>query len=789
VVPQFSNQQSNFTAALTKLEYRTVIDHISELAVSESGRLKTLQLYPHTDRRIIELELRRVSEAKELLIAEGSIPLDGFKNILVALKKTTVENQVLSVIELLEIAATIRVSREVKSFLAKRESIYPEIGLFHKTLFSEKIVEHHIHEALDEHGFVKDTASRELREIRRSLISAGEALRRCLESILRQVSEQEYTQEDIITTRDGRMVIPVKAEYKHTVPGFIHSSSASGATVFIEPAESLEFNNTLRELQLREQREIYKILTDLTKQIGAIREPLELSFTTLTDLDVIFARAKYSIEIIGNPPTVVSSPCLKLDDARHPILLRHLTRDKVIPLSINLDKNIDTLVITGPNAGGKTVAMKTVGLLTVCVQAGIHIPAGPDSEIFPFQKIFTAIGDDQSIENDLSTFSSHLISLRHILEDADASSLVLIDEIGAGTDPAEGGALAAVVLQELTVRKAKTIATTHHGVLKAFAHETPRMSNASMEFDQESLCPTYRFREGVPGSSYAFELAERLGVSHSLLQRARAHVGSEKTRLESLLLELERQSQEQQRQILETLKEKDRLTSLVLSFEQKTLHLKLELGTIRKKAIEEAKEIVQQAHKKVERSVKEIRESGAEKEIVRSSRQVLKQLGEDLQKIIVEEQPHAEDRETIEKGDIVRIRDGHEQGEVIEIQGKYAVILCRDTRVRITLSDLHKEHKQQMQHRGSVIPPTLPKAINEIDLRGLFGDDAILQVQTFLDNAFAAGLHRVDIIHGKGTGALRKRIGEFVQAYPHVKSFRPGEWNEGGIGVTVVELK
>ncbi|MCX6121415.1 MAG: endonuclease MutS2 [Ignavibacteriales bacterium] len=777
-----------FVDAQRKLEYDKVVERISKLAFSESGRQQTLRLTPQIDRTIIEQELRKVSEAKELLIAETAIPLDGFKNIVAALKKTTVENQVLSLVELLEIAATIRVSRSLKVFLVKRASQYPAIGIYHQQLFADKIIEHHIDEALDERGFVKDSASRELRDIRRSMIGASDALRKRLESILRNVAQQEFLQDDIITTRDGRFVIPIKSEYKHSVPGFIHSSSSSGATVFIEPAESLELNNALRELQLREQREIHRILADLTKQVSEIREPLAVSYSALTELDVIFARGKYSIELCGNPPVISAVPCIKLFNARHPILLQHLKREKTVPLSIELGGETQTLIITGPNAGGKTVTMKTVGLLALCAQAGIHIPADSESELFPFQKIFVDIGDDQSIENDLSSFSSHLHSLHNILEEADALSLVLIDEIGTGTDPSEGGALAAVVLQDLTARQAITIATTHHGILKVFAHETLGMDNASMEFDQESLSPTYRFRSGIPGSSYAFELAERLGISHTLLNRARTQMGDEKTKLESLILELERQGQEYQHQLRQTAKEKEHLESMILSYEQKTTQLKRELGTIRKKAIEEAKEIVQQAQLKVERSVKEIRESGAQREIVRSSHQVLKKLGEDLEKFTLEEQTTPPNTELIEKGDIVRIRDGHEKGEVIEIHGKHAIVLCGDARLRITLTDLHKEQKQPKQYSSSSSTTPAPEAANEIDLRGLFGDEAIAQVQTFLDNAYAAGLHRVDIIHGKGTGALRKRISDFVKMYPHVKAFRLGEWNEGGTGVTVVEL-
>jgi DNA mismatch repair protein MutS2 len=785
---QDSNFVANMISIFKKLEFDRVVDHIAGLAVSESGHQRALHLRPSSDRAIIESELHKVSEAKEMFIADGAIPLDEFKNILPALKKTAVENQALTVTELLEIASTIRISRSMKSYLAKRATQFPLVGEFHRQLFGDKLVEYHINEALDERGFVKDTASKELREIRRSIVSASDELRKRLESILRQVSEREFLQEEIITTRDGRLVIPIKTEYKHRIPGFIHSTSASGATVFIEPAESLDLNNALLELQLREQREIHRILSDLTKQVADIREPLENAFSALTELDAIIARAKYSIEIIGNPPVVASAPKIKLVNARHPILLRHMKREDVVPLTIELGQDTRTLIITGPNAGGKTVAMKTVGLLVLCTQAGIHIPAASDSEVFPFQNVFVDIGDDQSIENDLSTFSSHLLSLKQILENAGGSSLVLLDEIGAGTDPSEGGALAVGTLQALTNRQAITIATTHHGMLKAFAHETRGIGNASMEFDQESLRPTYKFRSGIPGSSYAFELAERLGIPRKLLEKARENIGKEKARLEALLIELERQSQEYRTQLFEVKNEKAKLESLVASYEQKTTQLKRELGTMRKKAVDEAKDIVEQTHSKVERLVQEIRESGAKTEIVRASRQVLNQLDKELQKMSIEESSSSADSEPIGKGDVVRFKNGRERGEVLEIKGRQAVVLSGDVRMRIALKDLHKEtvKHDNLSHLASIIKS--PDAANEIDLRGLFGDEAIAQVQSFLDNAYAAGLNRVDIIHGKGTGALRKRISEFLKTYPHVASFRLGEWNEGGEGVTVAEL-
>ncbi len=783
-----SNLPSNFISTLRKLDYNIVLEWIARLCTSESGKQQALKLIPKTDRFDIELELKKVSEVKELLISENNIPLESFKNIIPALKKTTVKNQVLTAVELLDIASLIRISRAIKSFLYKQANQFPAIAQLHHTLFSDKIIEHHIVSAIDDRGVVKDSASRELREIRHAIVAASDSLRKKLESILRHISQKEFLQEDIITTRDGRFVIPVKTEFKNQVPGFIHSTSSSGATVFIEPAESLDLNNALRELQLREQREIHKILSDLTNQVATIRESLEVSFNTLTEIDVIFARAKYSIEILGNAPIITDKPIIKLIDARHPVLLQHLKRGAVVPISIEIGKDYNTIIITGPNAGGKTVAMKTVGLLTCLAQAGIHIPASQDSEIYPFQNIFVDIGDEQSIENDLSSFSSHLISLRTIIENANENSLVLIDEIGTGTDPSEGGALGAVVLKELTNLKAVTIATTHHGMLKAFAHETSGISNASMEFDQESLIPTYHFRCGIPGSSYAFELAERLGIQNKLIEQARKLVGDEKIKLESLLIELEKQSQEYKKQLNETRSEKKKLEDIVLSYEQKTIQLTRELGTIKKKALEEAKQLVQQTRAKVEQSIKEIRESQADKSVIKSSKQVLKQLGEELHKLYGGEEVESESEDIINKGDFVRVRNGNEQGEVEEIQGKYAIVLCGNAKLRIATKNLFKIRKLQSTSIHSNDVTTTIQAKNEIDLRGLFGDEAIEQVQTFLDNAFAAGLHRVDIIHGKGTGALRKRIIEFVKEYPHTKSFRLGEWNEGGTGVTIVEL-
>ncbi|HVN48522.1 MAG TPA: endonuclease MutS2 [Bacteroidota bacterium] len=788
-LPQHSE---SFHAVLRKLEFDKVVEHVSELSLSESGKARALHILPVFDLHLIEAELKKVSEAKELLIAEGNAPLESFRDIRAALKKTTVENQALSLVELIEISVVLRISRSVKTFFAKRQPLYPLLQEDQHQLLADKVTEFHITEALDEHGFVKDNASKELRTIRRSMMSATESLRKKLEAILRHISEKEFVQDDIVTTRDGRLVVPVKAEYKNNVPGFIHSTSASGATVFIEPAESLELNNSVRELQLQEQREIHRILLDLTRQIAAIREPLEQTFDVLTTLDVVFAKGKYSIEVIGIAPLFSSQQKIKLQNARHPILLRHMKREDVVPLSVELGEGANTLVVTGPNAGGKTVALKTIGLLAACAQAGLHIPVASDSELAVFQNFFVDIGDDQSIENDLSTFSSHLIRLNDMLRTADSHSLILLDEIGAGTDPAEGGALAAAILNDLTRRHAITIATTHHGALKVFAHETQGVLNGSMEFDQTNLRPTYRFKSGIPGSSFAFELAERIGIAPHVLQDARTRLGNEAMQLESLLMELERQSQAYQQALKNVAEEKQKAEDTARSYEYKMTQLKRELSVIKKKAAEEARQIVKDAHAKIEHSIQEIRERGADKDVVRSSKQALKGLSDQLQQISEKETvPEKIDNTPIAVGDKVRLQDGSESGEVVEVQGKYATVMMRNARMRVALSNLRKQGTPRQEFTSSStthIAVEAPAATTEIDLRGMFGDEAVAQVQTFLDNAYSAGLHRVDIIHGKGTGALRKHITAFLQTYPHVKGFRLGEWNEGGTGVTVVDL-
>ena len=779
---------ADFSTAIRKLEFDKVLDRLQQLVSSEPARSLASHLTPFTEAAQITAELERVSEAKALLIVEGVAPLDGIKEILPALKRSTIENHILTSRELLDIASTLRASRILALFISKRRKEYPQLGELASGLFSDKIVEYNIVECIDEDGRIRDSASKDLKRIRQEMISTADTLRKRLSSILKRVSEKDFLQEEIITTREGRMVVPVKIEHKNHVPGFIHTSSASGATVFIEPAETLDLNNALTELQLSEQREIARILGELTTQVSAIRAEFEPSLALLAILDLTFAKAKYSIEVLGNPPAIETGQRIELLQARHPVLLQRHRREDVIPFDLELGGDVRTLVITGPNAGGKSVAMKSIGLLALCAQSGLHIPAAPESVLCVFESVFVDIGDEQSIENDLSTYSSHLLRMRDILLGATDRSLVLIDEIGAGTDPAEGGALAASILTDLTKRGSMTIATTHHGMLKAYAHEQKGVSNASMEFDQETLKPTYRFRYGVPGSSYALELAKRLELPLAVVEQARELVGDEKIKLESLLNELERQSQEYRAQIQQVSSERDRLNSLVQAYEQKTKDLKHELQTIRKQAVEEAKEILRGAQSQVEQAVREIRESSAEKTVVQSARESLRQTMQKIDELTVPE-PASVPPEDLRIGDLVRPKDASQEGEIVEIKPPFAVVLMGNAKLKVKLETLQKvKSRENSSTHSSSSALYTPEGKTEIDLRGLLGDEAITQTERFLDDAIVAGLRRVDIIHGKGTGALRKRITEFLKTYPHIKAYRLGEWNEGGSGVTVVEL-
>ncbi len=775
--------------SFSKLELDKVKSHLLRYSTSDLGREHVEQLSPLSSLDEIRYQLSLVSEMKRLLEGIGYPPLDFIPDVRVSLHRTSIENFALPAEELRKISLLLDTSKKCYTFFSRIKSQFPLLFEQVGKLYLNKILEYNINNAIDESGVLKDSATKELQTIRRQITDKSGGLRNRLESLVKTISAKDWLQEELITSRDGRMVIPIKVEHKNKVPGFIHSSSASGATVFIEPTETLEMNNEIRTLQFQELREIEKILKELTTQVKECREALLFNLEILGFVDFVEAKAKYSIEILGNEPIVKSNGTLKIINARHPLLFQRHKLKEIVPLNFEVGEDVRTVIITGPNAGGKSVALKSVGLLCLMVQSGCHVSAFGESEIPVFSDIFVDIGDEQSIENDLSSFSSHLKNLHQIIENANETSLVLIDEIGSGTDPVEGSALSAAVLERLTNLGCLTIATTHHGSLKVFAYETQFIENAAMEFDQGTLQPTYRFRYGVPGSSYAIEMAQRMSFAENLIGRAKEFLGNKSYNLEQLIAELERHSQQLTKELQDVRQEKDSLESLRISYQAKIDSLQKEIKQIKSQAVTEAKEIVSKAHSTVERVVKEIKEQSAQKETVKTAKAEIKSLTTEMETLSDSFEAEQTTDSLFDVGQNVRLKRSNTTGEILEIiDNNNFLVLMGDLKVKVHKRELKVvDQKPSLIAKHSIVEEKR-EVKQELDLRGMYGDESVDAIDKFFDEAVLTGLHRVDIIHGKGTGALRKRVTEYLKHDTRVKSFRLGEWNEGGMGVTIVEL-
>lgn len=783
----------DYLNSINKLEFPKVKNHIQRYAVSEAAKEKINNLLPICSFDEIRNRLDAVTETKSLLESDEPLPLDNLPEIRDALNRAGILDYAIPASEIFSIGIFLKTSRIISSYFSKRKAKYLLLNQLTEPLYIDKILEYNIDRTIDESGQVKDSASAGLRKIRKELNDRSENLRKVLDSILKNASSLGWTQEELITARDGRMVIPVKVENKNRVPGFVHSMSASGATVFIEPAETLEMNNDIRSLQFQELREIEKILKELTAQIRNVKDNLKQNVEILSELDFLQATAKYSIEIIGCAPQLNEKNYFSLIDGRHPVLLLKQPREKVVPLTLQLGKNFSTLIITGPNAGGKSVAIKTFGLLAIMVQSGLHIPASPDSEFGVYNKIFVDIGDEQSIENDLSTFSSHLVNINTIMKEAEQTSLVLIDEIGAGTDPSEGSALAEAILEDLTKRKTHTLVTTHHGTLKAFAHETEGIENGAMEFDHHTLKPTYRFISGIPGSSYALEMAKRIGLPDPLIQRSIYFRGEATHSLENLLAEIETKQQILEDEIRHIQEERLSLANLISEYTTKNKSLQKEIKHIKSKAVDEAKAIIADANRQIERTIQQIREEGASKKIIKQTQSAIEQIKTTHSSLAKEFEINENNTldELFSIGDKVMLKNSTEVGEIIEAVGEnHFNVLFGQFKIKAVKTNLIKvKSTGPMLQRSKNLDINTERPASEIDLRGSTGEEAIALLDKFIDTAILYGLHRLDIIHGKGTGSLQKKVTEYLKKNVAVKSFRLGEWNEGGYGVTVVELK
>lgn len=776
---------------LDKLEFHKVLSTLANYSSTETGRKQILGLIPTFNLNKILKEGQTVSEAKEILIRNIPPQIDFIPDIFDSISQSKIEGVVLSAKKILEILKLLKNSRSLSQFLKNNSSIAPLLSEQLSSLFNDKLLENHIEKVIDENGDIKEKASQKLSEIRKQIREKQNSLVKSISSIMKSLETDGIVREDYLTLRDGRMVIPVKAEHKRQIRGFIHSESATGQTVYIEPEQTLELNNEIITLGFAEKREIERLLKDVTALIGRNSDKIKDSLLTISYVDTVFARAKYSIEIIGSFPTIKNDLDFYINDARHPVLLKKLGRDKTIPLNLKLDEQ-RVIVITGPNAGGKTVVLKTIGLLSLLLQSGIHIPVDPDSNFHLFNNVLVDIGDEQSLEDDLSTFSSHLTNLKNILSVSDENTLVLLDEVGTGTDPTEGSALASAVLLKLRDKGALVFASTHHGSLKLIANSESGFINAAMEFDHDQLKPTYKFKLGIPGSSYAFEIARRIGVDEKLIDTAAGMMDSDKLKLEVFLSEIEAKSNRLEEKLKHIEIENTRLTGLSDLYKTNIARLEKEKREILKKAKSDAEDFLKTVNKKVETAIKEIRESGAQKNVIKETKKIIDELKAEAQNLYSPEVVTEINISDFRVGNFVMIRETSTQGRILQIDSarNKALIESGSIKMQVNLSELvianaSKETKAENHHHN--LQNLIPQ--HRLDIRGRKPEEVDFKIIKFLDDSYMNGQDRIEILHGKGTGALKKTVKDILDKHEKVKNYYFAPIEFGGEGITIVELK
>jgi DNA mismatch repair protein MutS2 len=776
------------------LEFPKIIERLAELTTSGCGRELALELAPLSDPALVREALQITSEAVKVLTISDRIPLGGFHDIRAALHKAAAGGT-LGPEQLLEIASTARAARLMREFILEHQEGLEVLPEWAGRLAVFPVLEREIERAVGPGGEVLDGASSKLHSLRSQQKVAQNRIREKLDSLIHSGENAKYLQETIITLRSDRYVIPVRQEYRQFFPGIVHDHSSSGATLFIEPMAVVELSNKLRELAADEREEIERILRELSGRVREAASSLEVTVAIMARLDLAFAKGRYSLAIRGMEPELNSDGFIRLYLARHPLL-----PGKVVPIDVVLGQKFDTLVITGPNTGGKTVTLKTIGLLTLMAHAGLHIPAEMGSSIALFEQVFCDIGDEQSIEQSLSTFSSHLTQIVAIIKTAQGpESLVLLDELGAGTDPDEGAALAMSILTHLHGLGVRTVATTHYSELKAFAFQTDGIENAAVEFDVATLRPTYHLQIGLPGGSQAFAIAAKLGLSAPLIEAARSYLSSETRKVDTMLHEIEqdrRKARDDQQTSTVLKAESERLKN---QYEQELAKLRQEKAELLRQAKAEAREVLQDARRESENLLKRLREGRYEElpEIVNEARSRFTQ---ELERM--EERPQPKRKKTtgikseeLKPGMAVRAVELEQSGTVLEVGGNNALVQLGIMKVSLPLAELEILQESlapiKLKH-GSGNTAGLETAQHisaEISLRGMTVDDALYELEKYLDQAILAGLHKIRVIHGKGTGVLRQAVQEFLRGHPVVKSAVFAEQNEGGLGATTVELK
>ncbi len=780
---------------LRVLEYYEIIKQLKEQAVSTLGKERVEAIEISSDVEKVQVWQKETTEAQGILLQSSKVPIGAFYPMSEALKRAELGAS-MDMGQLLHLASSLRAARKLKAFLDnKEESLL--LKQYTIQLTEDRELEEEIFSSIISEEEMSDSASGTLRQIRRSMSSMKESIRKKLDSIV--TSSGQYLQDGIVTMRQDRFVVPVKLENKHKVPGIVHDTSASGATLFVEPMVIVEMNNKLQTLKNEEHQEIQRILKEFSDRASLIADEIRVNETNLTELDFIFAKGKLSISMKAEAVEYNSVMEIRLKQARHPLI----DFKKVVPSDFLIGKRYKTLMITGPNTGGKTVALKTMGLFALMYQSGLHLPCDYGSSMCIFENIFADIGDEQSIEQSLSTFSSHMTHIVSILNSATKNCLVLFDELGAGTDPIEGAALAISILEEIKSRDCICIATTHYSELKHYALTEDGVENASMEFNIDTLSPTYRLMIGLPGKSNAFEISQRLGLQQHVIEMAKSRIHTDKLAMEDMLKEIE----EEKKKIEYERRESERIYAEAQLIEEK-MQMKLDKINDRKeREIQEGKklaqEIVKKAKEEIDEQIKEVlnlKQQLDREDLNKELEKARKKIKNTMKGLAYEENIlySKEDKEKslnqIEKGDRVFVSTFHQEGVVLESDDKKreAFVQLGAMKMNLPYEVLQKPKKSKKENQytgaGKILKHKSKNIKTEIDLRGLDLETARIELEKYLDDVVLSGLSQVTIIHGLGTFVLKKGVEEILKHYAPVKSYRSGKYGEGGPGVTIVQF-
>ncbi|BCR06495.1 endonuclease MutS2 [Desulfuromonas versatilis] len=780
---------------LRVLEYDKIKQLLAGFTVTVPGRMLVEALAPLPAAEQVAESLAQITEMCALIGQQGSPPVGGSSDLRELLRHLRAEGTWLQPEALLEVLASAEAAHQCRGYFGGRERA-PRLGALAEGLDGLKELRRAVRESIGARGEILDGASFELGEIRQRLLQLRARIKRSLEALLNSERLAGAFQDRIITERGGRYVVPVRADHRGQVKGFIHDESASGQTLYVEPVSVLEWNNELQTQLREEKREEERILRRLSGQVRVEAEPLAGNQRILGRLDFVAAAARFSLASDGVAPRLVEQPLVELKAARHPLLLFNADgtarQGEAIPVDLLLGEGIDTLVISGPNTGGKTVALKTLGLLTLLVRSGLHIPCHPDSRVGRFARVFADIGDEQSIEENLSTFSGHLTRIGRILREADGESLVLLDEAGTGTDPAEGGALAMAVLDSLRARGARTVVTTHLNLVKGYAHLQARVENAAVEFDSQTLAPTYRLHYGIPGASSAFTIARRLGLPEEVLARAEGYLGSDQREGLEVLERLNRLSRELEADRAEaaTLRERarqerDKRKRLLEEFEEQK-------RGILAKATRRGEQLVREAEGKIKELLRQAREGV---EVQQQARMVgeLREVGESLAEKRPEPRRQGQVPRETRVGEILRITSLGTEGEVVRVQGSEVELSVLGKKLRLPLEQLEQFRPRRFAGKrpaGRVRSSVERGGFNpRLLLIGKRAEEALLLLDRFLDDALLANQRQVEVVHGAGEGILRKAVREYLAGHREVRAFHAADVAQGGDNVTVVELR